>query len=75
MLSNLSSKIYFLVTEWLHDLKKDQTGVTTIEYGLIVFVIGLFLIAMLYSPNSFIVKLSDKLAVLSDTISDAVVDK
>ncbi|HDR1457581.1 TPA: Flp family type IVb pilin, partial [Pasteurella multocida] len=45
MFSKLTTQAYIAVTESIRNFKKDERGVTAIEYGLIAVAIALFIVA------------------------------
>ncbi|HDR1451044.1 TPA: Flp family type IVb pilin, partial [Pasteurella multocida] len=62
---------YIAVTESIRNFKKDERGVTAIEYGLIAVAIALFIVALFYNDGGFMKALKDKFTDLSTTISGA----
>ncbi|SPY32942.1 Flp family type IVb pilin [Pasteurella canis] len=55
--------------------KNCQKGITSIEYGLIALVIAVFVVAVLYGDNGFIIALQTKLQLLTSTVITAVLTK
>ncbi|AKO48273.1 Flp family type IVb pilin [[Haemophilus] ducreyi] len=74
MLSTLTTQVYISTTEILcssiQRFKKNQRGVTAIEYGLIAVAVAVLIIAAFYSENSFIKKLQSKFSSLASGISN-----
>ncbi|HDR1061974.1 Flp family type IVb pilin [Pasteurella multocida] len=71
MFSKLTTQAYIAVTESIREFKKDERGVTAIEYGLIAVAIALFIVALFYNEGGFMKALKEKFASLAKTISDA----
>lgn len=71
MFSKLTTQAYIAVTESIRNFKKDERGVTAIEYGLIAVAIALFIVALFYNDGGFMKALKDKFTDLSTTISGA----
>ncbi|MFK3619110.1 Flp family type IVb pilin [Pasteurella multocida] len=71
MFSKLTTQAYIAVTESIRNFKKDERGVTAIEYGLIAVAIALFIVALFYNDGGFMKALKQKFTDLSTTISDA----
>lgn len=72
---NLTTKAYIKATEAVRNFKKDQAGVTAIEYGLIAVAVAVLIVAVFYSNDGFINKLQAKFTSLAGTVSDAKVSK
>lgn len=72
---NLTTKAYIAVTEAFHNFKKDEKGVTAIEYGLIAVAVAAMIVFVFYGDNGFIKKLQTKFGSLTETMSAAVVSK
>ncbi|HED4411056.1 TPA: Flp family type IVb pilin, partial [Pasteurella multocida] len=71
MFSKLTTQAYIAVTESIRNFKKDERGVTAIEYGLIAVAIALFIVALFYNDGGFMKALKQKFTDLSTTISGA----
>ncbi|MDP9500967.1 Flp family type IVb pilin [Bisgaard Taxon 45] len=71
MFSKLTTQAYIAVTESIRAFKKDERGVTAIEYGLIAVAIALFIVALFYNDGGFMKALKEKFETLSNTISNA----
>lgn len=65
---NLTTKAYIKVTEAVRDFKKNQDGVTAIEYGLIAVAVAVLIIAAFYGDDSFVGKLKGKFASLATKV-------
>ena len=68
---NLTTKAYIKATEALRNFKKDEAGVTAIEYGLIAVAIAVLIVAVFYSNNGFKAALENQFKNLSNTVSAA----
>ena len=68
---NLTTKAYIKATEALRNFKKDEAGVTAIEYGLIAVAIAVLIVAVFYSNNGFKAALENQFNNLSSTIANA----
>lgn len=71
---NLTTKAYISVTEAIRNFKKDQRGVTAIEYGLIALAMAVFIVFVFSGPDGFVESLKKKFAELSGTVSSFKVD-
>ncbi|HDX1191955.1 TPA: Flp family type IVb pilin [Pasteurella multocida] len=71
MFSKLTTQAYIAVTESIRNFKKDERGVTAIEYGLIAVAIALFIVALFYKDGGFMQALQTKFKTLTDTITGA----
>ncbi|AFF24176.1 Flp family type IVb pilin [Pasteurella multocida] len=71
MFSKLTTQAYIAVTESIRNFKKDERGVTAIEYGLIAVAIALFIVALFYNDGGFMKALKDKFNTLASTITGA----
>ncbi|MGC6247740.1 Flp family type IVb pilin [Bisgaard Taxon 45] len=71
MFSKLTTQAYIAVTESIRAFKKDERGVTAIEYGLIAVAIALFIVALFYTDGGFMTELQNKFKTLTDTIKGA----
>ncbi|MGY4677244.1 Flp family type IVb pilin [Pasteurella sp. P03HT] len=58
--------------EYLTRFRNCQQGVTTIEYGLIAFVMGILVVTILSGEQSFISALQAKFELLTATIIRAI---
>ena len=70
---NLTTKAYIKATEALRNFKKDEAGVTAIEYGLIAVAVAVLIIAAFYGDDSFVGQLKAKFASLATTVGSQVV--
>ncbi|MDO4698901.1 MAG: Flp family type IVb pilin [Pasteurellaceae bacterium] len=68
MLNTLMTKAYVSLNNAMHAFKKDQKGVTAIEYGLIAVAMAVFIVAIFYSENSFITALKAKFDSLINSV-------
>ena len=68
---NLTTKAYIKATEALRNFKKDEAGVTAIEYGLIAVAIAVLIVAVFYSNTGFKAALENQFNNLSNTVSAA----
>ena len=68
---NLTTKAYIKATEALRNFKKDEAGVTAIEYGLIAVAIAVLIVAVFYSEDGFINKLQSQFSTLASTVASA----
>ncbi|KOE53799.1 Flp family type IVb pilin [Aggregatibacter actinomycetemcomitans] len=75
MLNTLITKAYIKATEAIRSFKKNQAGVTAIEYGLIAIAVAVLIVAVFYSDNGFIKGLQNKFNDLTKTVSSASVSK
>ncbi|TYB30049.1 Flp family type IVb pilin [Aggregatibacter actinomycetemcomitans] len=75
MLNTLTTKAYIKAIEAIRSFKKNQAGVTAIEYGLIAIAVAVLIVAVFYSEGGFIAKLQSKFNDLTSTISGASVKK
>ncbi len=75
MLNMLTTKAYVSITEAFYQFKKDQRGVTAIEYGLIAVFIAAFIIVVFGDPNGFIESMKTKFGELTKSISAVDVTK
>ncbi|HDR1201798.1 TPA: Flp family type IVb pilin, partial [Pasteurella multocida] len=66
-----TTQAYIAVTESIRNFKKDERGVTAIEYGLIAVAIALFIVALFYNDGGFMKALKDKFNTLASTITGA----
>ncbi|WP_018651035.1 Flp family type IVb pilin [Actinobacillus capsulatus] len=70
MLSTLTTKAYIAVTEGIRNFKRNQQGVTAIEYGLIAVALAILIIAVFYNDSGFIAKLKEKFDALTKSIGN-----
>ncbi|GJH42859.1 Flp family type IVb pilin [Pasteurella canis] len=75
MFNKLTTKAYIAVTESIRNFKKDERGVTAIEYGLIAVAVAVLIVAVFYGDSGFISKLTSKFSDLTSTLSGASVTK
>ncbi|OOF78688.1 fimbrial protein [Rodentibacter caecimuris] len=75
MLSQLTTKAYISVTEAFRNFRKDERGVTAIEYGLIAVAVAVLIVAVFYNDNGFIQQLKAKFESLTTTIQNANIQK
>ena len=68
---NLTTKAYIKATEAVRNFKKDEAGVTAIEYGLIAVAIAVLIVAVFYNQNGFIAKLQSQFNTLTSTVAGA----
>ncbi|AAP96133.1 Flp family type IVb pilin [[Haemophilus] ducreyi] len=75
MLSVLMTQAYISATESLRTsiqrFRKNQQGVTAIEYGLIAVAVAILIIAVFYNNQGFLMKLKTKFSDLATGISSA----
>lgn len=64
--------IFIVNVMMLNKFKSCHKGVTTIEYGLIAFVMGIFVVTILSGEQSFIAALQTKFELLTETIIHAI---
>ncbi|AKO32550.1 Flp family type IVb pilin [[Haemophilus] ducreyi] len=73
MLSVLMTQAYISATESLRTsiqrFRKNQQGVTAIEYGLIAVAVAILIIAVFYNNDGFLMKLKTKFSDLATGIS------
>lgn len=67
---NLTTKAYISVTEAIRNFKKDQRGVTAIEYGLIAIAMAAFIVFIFSGEEGFVKSLGKKFSELSKTVGD-----
>ncbi|TDQ57642.1 pilus assembly protein Flp/PilA [Mesocricetibacter intestinalis] len=68
-ISNAHFDVHAAMSETLSDFKNNQHGVAAIEYGLIALAVAVFIVAVLYGDDNFIVTLSSKLNQLGDSVT------
>ncbi|MBN6080881.1 Flp family type IVb pilin [Aggregatibacter actinomycetemcomitans] len=71
MLNTLTTKAYIKATEAIRSFRKNEAGVTAIEYGLIAIAVAVLIVAVFYSNNGFIKGLQNKFNSLTSTVSSA----
>ncbi|MGC6378321.1 Flp family type IVb pilin [Bisgaard Taxon 45] len=71
MFSKLTTQAYIAVTESIRAFKKDERGVTAIEYGLIAVAVAILIVAAFYGEGSLVKKLQGKFDSLITTVSTA----
>ncbi|BAS48253.1 flp-1 protein [Aggregatibacter actinomycetemcomitans serotype e str. SC1083] len=71
MLNTLTTKAYIKATEAIRSFRKNEAGVTAIEYGLIAIAVAVLIVAVFYSNNGFIKGLQNKFNQLTSTVSSA----
>lgn len=72
MLNTLTTKAYIAVTEAVRNFKKDERGVTAIEYGLIAVAVAVLIVAVFYSDDGFIKAVQNKFGELTTKVNSAV---
>ncbi|QIM63734.1 fimbrial protein [Pasteurellaceae bacterium Orientalotternb1] len=70
---NLTTKAYIALTESIRNFRKDEKGVTAIEYGLIAIAMAALIVLVFFGDNSFIGALKSKFSSLKSTITSASV--
>lgn len=73
MFNKLTTKAYIAATESIRNFKKDERGVTAIEYGLIAVAVAVLIVAVFYGDNGFIKQLQSKFTSLTTTVGNAKV--
>ena len=77
MLNTLSTKAYVAATEAvrssIESFKKNEEGVTAIEYGLIAICITAFIIFVFYDDAGFIKQMTKKFVSLGKVISSVAI--
>lgn len=68
---NLTTKAYIAVTESIRNFRKDEKGVTAIEYGLIAVAMAALIVFLFFNDGGFIAALKKKFADLAASISGA----
>ncbi|ANF70629.1 fimbrial protein [[Haemophilus] ducreyi] len=73
MLITIITKPYLSMKEtlisWFNCFRKNQQGVTAIEYGLIAVAVAILIIAVFYNDEGFLMKLKTKFSDLATGIS------
>ncbi|MXN87893.1 Flp family type IVb pilin [Pasteurella canis] len=73
MFNKLTTKAYIAVTESIRNFKKDERGVTAIEYGLIAVAVAVLIIAAFYGEGGLVKSLQAKFSKLTSAVTSAVV--
>ena len=68
---NLTTKAYIKATEAFRNFKKDEKGVTAIEYGLIAVALAVLIVAVFYNEGGFVKTLQSKFSSLTSTVASA----
>lgn len=68
-ISELTTKAYVSASNAIYNFKKNQKGVTAIEYGLIAVAVAALIVAVFYGDNSFLGALKSKFNSLKETVS------
>ncbi|UEA17713.1 Flp family type IVb pilin [Pasteurella canis] len=71
MFNKLTTKAYIAATESIRNFKKDERGVTAIEYGLIAVAVAVLIVAVFYGQDGFIKNLQSKFNSLTSTVKSA----
>ncbi|MBN6075272.1 Flp family type IVb pilin [Aggregatibacter actinomycetemcomitans] len=71
MLNTLTTKAYIKATEAIRSFRKNEAGVTAIEYGLIAVAVAVLIVAVFYNENGFIKGLQNKFNVLTSKVASA----
>ncbi|UAY78520.1 Flp family type IVb pilin [Pasteurella canis] len=75
MFNKLTTRAYIAATESIRNFKKDERGVTAIEYGLIAVAVAVLIVAVFYGDAGFVKQLQTKFGSLTETMKAAVVSK
>ncbi|HDR1060915.1 Flp family type IVb pilin [Pasteurella multocida] len=75
MFSKLTTQAYIAVTESIRNFKKDERGVTAIEYGLIAVAVAVLIVAAFYGDKGLVKSLQGKFADLTKSVTSATVTK
>ncbi|MDO5053928.1 MAG: Flp family type IVb pilin [Pasteurella oralis] len=70
MFSKLT-QAYITVTESIRNFKKDERGVTAIEYGLIAVAVAVLIVAAFYGEGGLVKSLQTKFSNLTSTVASA----
>ncbi|WP_233118989.1 Flp family type IVb pilin [Aggregatibacter actinomycetemcomitans] len=62
---------YIKATEAVRSFRKNEAGVTAIEYGLIAVAVAVLIVAVFYSDSGFIKALQSKFNNLTSTVTNA----
>ncbi|AFI45548.1 TPA: Flp family type IVb pilin [Pasteurella multocida] len=75
MFSKLTTQAYIAVTESIRNFKKDERGVTAIEYGLIAVAVAVLIVAAFYGDAGLVKSLQGKFTELTKSVTEATVTK
>ncbi|XWY20405.1 Flp family type IVb pilin [Bisgaard Taxon 45] len=75
MFSKLTTQAYIAVTESIRAFKKDERGVTAIEYGLIAVAVAVLIVAAFYGDTGLVQSLQTKFTELTTSVTSATVTK
>ncbi|MGC6406299.1 Flp family type IVb pilin [Bisgaard Taxon 45] len=75
MFSKLTTQAYIAVTESIRAFKKDERGVTAIEYGLIAVAVAVLIVAAFYGDKGLVKSLQTKFTELTTSVTSATVTK
>ncbi|HDR1335357.1 pilus assembly protein Flp/PilA [Pasteurella multocida] len=73
MFSKLTTQAYIAVTESIRNFKKDERGVTAIEYGLIAVAVAVLIVAAFYGDSGLVKSLQTKFTELTTSVTSATV--
>ncbi len=73
MFSKLTTQAYIAVTESIRNFKKDERGVTAIEYGLIAVAVAVLIVAAFYGDTGLVKSLQKKFTDLTTLVTSAQV--
>ncbi|HDR0999075.1 Flp family type IVb pilin [Pasteurella multocida] len=73
MFSKLTTQAYIAVTESIRNFKKDERGVTAIEYGLIAVAVAVLIVAAFYGDTGLVKSLQKKFTDLTTSVTSAQV--
>ncbi|WP_373778492.1 Flp family type IVb pilin [Glaesserella sp.] len=68
---NLTTKAYIAMTEAFRNFKKDEKGVTAIEYGLIAVAMAALIVYAFYGNDSFLNAIKAKFEALTNSVNTA----
>ncbi|AAK02939.1 Flp family type IVb pilin [Pasteurella multocida] len=71
MFSKLTTQAYIAVTESIRNFKKDERGVTAIEYGLIAVAVAVLIVAAFYGNDGLVASLKGKFEKLTAAVTGA----
>ncbi|HDR1906185.1 TPA: Flp family type IVb pilin, partial [Pasteurella multocida] len=71
MFSKLTTQAYIAVTESIRNFKKDERGVTAIEYGLIAVAVAVLIVAAFYGDSGLVKSLKTKFEALTTSVTNA----
>ncbi|HDX1059065.1 TPA: Flp family type IVb pilin [Pasteurella multocida] len=69
MFSKLTTQAYIAVTESICNFKKDERGVTAIEYGLIAVAVAVVITYAFYGQGSLVTALKAKFEALINAVT------